>query len=44
MKKLLLAFSIFLSCIIYNFQTGEKSFTAGDFDHNGQYLGGLLGP
>ena len=40
MKKLLLAFSIFLSCIICNSQTWEKSFTPGDFDLNGQYLGG----
>ena len=40
MKKLLLGFSIFLSCIICNSQTWEKSFSPGDFDLNGQYLGG----
>ena len=44
MKELLLAFSILLSSIICNSQTWEKSFTAGDFDHNGQYLGGPYGP
>ena len=40
MKKLLFALSIFLSCIICNSQTWEKSFSPGDFDLNGQYLGG----
>jgi len=40
MKELLLAFSILLSSIICNSQTWEKSFIPGDFDLNGQYLGG----
>ena len=40
MKKLLLAFSIFLACDISNAQTWQKSFSSGNYDLNGQYLGG----
>ncbi len=40
MKKLLLAFSIFLACDISNAQTWKKSFSSGNYDLNGQYLGG----
>jgi len=39
-KKLLLAFSIFLACDISNAQTWQKSFSSGNYDLNGQYLGG----
>ena len=40
MKKLLLSFSIFLACDISNAQTWQKSFSSGNYDLNGQYLGG----
>ena len=40
MKKLLFTFLIFLTCNISNAQTWQKSFSAGDYDLNGQYLGG----
>ena len=40
MKKLLLAFSIFLACDISNAQSWQKSFSSGNYDLNGQYLGG----
>ena len=40
MKKLLLAFLIFLACDISNAQSWQKSFSSGNYDLNGQYLGG----
>ena len=40
MKKPLLLFVIFLACNISNAQTWQKSFSAGNYDINGQYLGG----
>ena len=40
MKKLLFAFLIFLACDISNAQTWQKSFSSGNYDLNGQYLGG----
>ena len=40
MKKLLFTFLIFLACDISNAQTWQKSFSSGNYDLNGQYLGG----